>query len=116
MGPQVAGVPIGWILLGTALLIGARETALWARPRAIRPRLVVVAFQRCTQARSVPVDKPDHVVRVALTGRIRDAGKVGAFRCRCAPGQASRDPRPLEHDRIRRPHDTTASRIDELSQ
>ncbi len=33
LGPQMAGVPIGWPLLWVVLVIGARELILWIRPR-----------------------------------------------------------------------------------
>jgi hypothetical protein len=34
LGVQVLGVPLGWVLLSPALVMSARESALWARPRA----------------------------------------------------------------------------------
>ena len=42
MGAELMGVSIGWILLGAVLVIGARETVLWARPRASHASVAVM--------------------------------------------------------------------------
>ena len=33
LGPRLAGVPVGWLLLWFVLVAGARELVLWVRPR-----------------------------------------------------------------------------------
>ena len=42
LGAGLMGVSIGWVLLGAVLVIGARETALWARPHASHSSVAVM--------------------------------------------------------------------------